>query len=268
MSKIEGQQGSLCELQTTKYPHQIMEAIRMSIGVEPHSTQLDCRIKDMSKVEVMDRYLISSQKKLKGSEIRKVINDIYRINLDTISANGEGSLLTTYPLDIMERVRETQNDNPASTELDPQIMAMTKVEVMDRYLHSYGEQITGSQIRNMINGIFGVNLDGIASLDKARLSIFSKGQWISRNDTDIFVLYTGRGDVDLKVCATLYLIEKIGSDQFPSELHDFLTEKGFSYDEEMKAYHYSNPTGQSVSDAFKGQLIGTLITYIKDHYGE
>ncbi|MNY55496.1 hypothetical protein D3C86_1914800 [compost metagenome] len=58
----------------------------------------------------------------------------------------------------------------------------------------------------------------------------------------------------------------IGFDQFPRQLHDFLLTLGFSYLVDMKNYHYSNPTGQSISDAFKGQLIGKLVSVIQDYY--
>jgi hypothetical protein len=267
MLKIESQQtDTVCELQTTKYPLNVMKAVRISLDIKPNSTELDSQINDMSKVEVMDRYLASSDDELTGTEIREVIDNIYRISLDTISANGEGSLLALYPLDIMERVRETQKVDPASTEIDLQIMSMTKVEVMDKFLYSYGKKITGSEIRRIVNGIFGVNLNGIATLDNARLSIFSKGQWIIQNDTDILLVSSGRGDIDVKVSAAPYFIEKTDSDPFPNELHNLLTKLEFSYNEEMKAFNYSNPTGLSISDSFKGDLIGPLVTCIKEHY--
>lgn len=253
-------------LLTTKYPQNIMHVVRMELGGAYHSTELDRQINEMSKIEIMDRYLASHYKNMKGNEIREVIEMVYQISLDTISANGEGSLLASFPFDIMVRVRESLKVDPASTDLDSQIMSMTKVEVMDRYLLAYGNSITGLEIRRIVNEIFGVNLSALATLDKARLSIFSKGQWILQNKTDIFSVYTGKGDKDVKISATKYFIEKIGSDQFPNELHDFLIDIGFSYHTDMKSYNYSNPTGQSISDSFKGQLIKTLVTFVQDHY--
>lgn len=220
----------------------------------------------MSKIAVMDSHLASHREILTSRKIREIIEIVYRISLDDISAKGEGSILALYPLEIMKHIRQSLGIDPASTDHDSEIMSMTKVEAMDRYLSSYGPTITGAEIRTLVNDIFGVNLAALATLDNPRLSIFSKGQWILQDPTDILSLITGKGDIDVTISATDYYKNTIGFDQFPLELHDFLLTLGFSYHAEMANYHYSNPTGQSISEAFKGQLIRKLVTVIKDYY--
>ncbi|OAS16688.1 hypothetical protein [Paenibacillus oryzisoli] len=220
----------------------------------------------MSKIAVMDSHLASHRELLTGHKIREIIEIVYHISLDDISAKGEGSFLALYPLEIMKHVRQSLGFEPATTDHDSEIMSMTKVEVMDKYLLSYGPTITGAEIRSLVNDIFGVNLTAIATLDNPRLSIFSKGQWILQDPADILSVITGKGDIDVTVCATDYYMNTVGFDQFPSELHDFLLALGFSYHAEMKSYHYSNPTGQSISEAFKGQLMGKLVSVIRDYY--
>lgn len=252
--------------ETSKYPIDVMKAVRRHLGLKPNSTELDSHINSMPKTEIMDIVLASKQNKSKGKVIREAVDDIFKISLDTISKNGEGSILISYPIDIMEGVRKTLRIDQSSTELDTKIMDMTKVEVMDKFLRSYGSDISGSESRRIINEIFGINLSGIDSLAKARLSLFSKGQWITQNSTDVFIILTGKGDVDVSVGITSYFVQKTGSDQLPVEIQNFLTNLGFAYKIETKTYTYTNLSGQSVPDSFKGQLIGKLVSYINDHY--
>lgn len=82
----------------------------------------------------------------------------------------------------------------------------------------------------------------------------------------MFVILTGKGDVDVSVGVTSYFVQKTGSDQLPVEIQNFLMNLGFAYKIETKSYTYTNPSGQSVPDSFKGQLIGKLVSYINDHY--
>ncbi|MDD9269272.1 hypothetical protein ACFPES_19675 [Paenibacillus sp. GCM10023248] len=249
-----------------KYPFEVMKAVRIYLGAKPNSTEMDRQINTMSKTEIMDIYLASKHNKAKGKVIRKAVDDIFNISLDTISANGEGNIMASYPADIMEGVRKSLHIDPSSTELDAKIMSMAKVAVMDKFLQSFGKEISGSESRRMINEIFGVNLNGIDSLAKARISLFSKGQWITQTPTDIFVILTGKGDVDINVGVTDYYKQKTGSDQLPVEVQDFLKNLGFTYQIETNFYTYTNPSGESVPDSFKGQLIGKLVSYIHDHY--
>ncbi|GAB6991087.1 hypothetical protein [Paenibacillus pini] len=174
---------------------------------------------------------------------------------------------------------------------------MTKVELMDTQLASYegklnsseicrvveeifgfnldpaqlgynGDPISGADIRKLINQKFGVNLDGVASLEKAKISLYSKGQWVVRNEHDLITVLTGTGDVDVKVLPTAYFMEQTGIQELPNELQQSLTSLGYSYDEEVGGYYYSNPSGKAVPDAFKGQTIGAIVQVIQQRYSD
>ncbi|WP_248926036.1 hypothetical protein [Paenibacillus hamazuiensis] len=249
-----------------KYPSDVMKAVRKRLGTSPDSADSDSQIEHMLKTEIMDIYLESKEIRADGRTIREVVNDVFGISLDTISASGEGSLVASYPADIMEGVRMTLNIDPASAELDTRIMSMSKTEVMDRFLDAYGKPIAGSEVRRVINEIFGLNLNGLAALEKAKLSIFSKGQWMTRNSGDMIEVITGKGDVDVSVGVTDHYEEIVGTDQLPEEIQRFMSDLGFAYIPDKKTYYYSNPAGESVPDSFKGQLIGKLTAYIRDHF--
>ncbi len=228
-----------------------MEAFRLNKGEEKIST-------NMPKVEVMDRYLESAGK-LKGKEIREAIKDVFGADLNYISEKNYGSKLSIYHVSVMESLRISLNVDSNSTELDAQIMAMTKNEVMDRYIEVHDFSLTGAQNRVLINQIFGVNLDGISGLEHLRISIYSKGLWILQGDTDLFVVSSSLDDVVLYVASTDYFEEISGSNQLPDSLKQKLISIGFSYDAELEQFVYRNPTNESVPDAFKGQVIGSVV---------
>lgn len=228
-----------------------MEAFSLNNGEEKIST-------NMPKVEVMDRYLESTGK-LKGKEIREAIKDVFGADLNYISEKNYGSKLSIYHVSVMESLRISLNVDSNSTELDAQIMAMTKNEVMDRFMEVHDFSLTGAQIRVLINQIFGVNLDGISGLEHLRISIYSKGLWILQGDTDLFVVSSSLDDVELYVASTDYFEETSGSNQLPDSLKQKLISIGFSYDADLDQFVYRNPTNESVPDAFKGQVIGSVV---------
>ncbi|NYF23626.1 hypothetical protein [Sporosarcina sp. JAI121] len=203
----------------------------------------------MSKIEMMDDYLERFEGKMSGSGISKVVKEVFGIDLDA-----------------MERLI---NERLGSFELqwESTTLPLSHV-VIDSYLDHHGRDMTGTEVRGMINHFFGVNLDGIASLEKARISIYSKGQWIVQHANDLFVIHTGAGDTDVKIFSTDYFTEKTGSNELPSELRQSLLRLGFSYDEKMGSCHFSTSTGQAVPDAFKGQTIGTIVEFIHNYYGQ
>lgn len=259
-------QSSFAQSPETKYPEDVMRILRAYLGGDENSSSIDDQINAMAKTRVMDVYRSSEGNSANGQLIRDGVTKIFNIDLDAISLNGEGSLISTYPLEIMEGVRKTLNGDPTDTSLDGYIMSLSKAEVMDKFLQSYGNQIEGSDVRRVINYIFGVNLDGISALEYARLSIYSKGQWVLKSPTDIFIISSNKGDVGIFVEVTPYYIEQLGTDLLPSDLADFLTEQGFAYNLESDQYEYYNPDGESVSDELKGLIINTVVSYINDHY--
>lgn len=259
-------QSSFAQSPETKYPEDVMRILIAYLGGDENSNSIDDQINAMPKTQVMDVYRSSEGNSANGQLIRNGVTKIFNIDLDAISLNGEGSLISIYPLEIMEGIRKTLNGDPTDTSLDGYIMSLSKAEVMDKFLQSYGNQIEGSDVRRVINYIFGVNLDGISALEYARLSIYSKGQWVLKSPTDIFIISSNKGDVGIFVGVTPYYIEQLETDLLPSDLADFLTEQGFAYNPESNQYEYFNPDGESVSDEFKGLIINTVVSYINDHY--
>lgn len=188
----------------------------------------------MKKAEMMDKYLDSYGKGISSSEICHVVDLVFKINLDKTPILSKGK-----------------------EEVDG-ISSSTGREVIDSYLNQYDRDITGAEIRKIINEIFGVNLEGISSLEGARISLYSKGQWIVQHEKDLIVVYTGASDVDVKVFPTNYFTEQTGLVALPSDLQHALTSIGYHFDEKIDSYYFSNPTGEAVPDTFKGKTIGAI----------
>ena len=193
----------------------------------------------MKKAEMMDQHLCSYGRKISSSEICHVVDLIFGINLDKA------------PI-LCKKLKETSLSSGRG--------------VIDYHLHQYDGAITGGEIRKIINEIFGVNLEAISSLEGSRLSLYSKGQWIVQHEKDLFVVHTGAGDVDVKVFPTKYFTEHTGLEELPTDLQDALTGLGYYYNEKMASYYFSNPTGEAVSDAFKGKTIGAILGVIRHSF--
>lgn len=200
----------------------------------------------MTKIDIMDKYLSSLDEKINTSEICKVVYKVFGIDLDTVS---------------MLHTRNTESTNNNDTSNTSQSRT-----TIDMYLNHYGKKITGVEIRSMLNQIFGINLNAIAELEKERISLYSKGQWVVQNDKDLFIVYTGMDDVDVKVLPTEYFTNKTGLDVLPSELQRLLSSYGYYYDERIQSYYFANPTGEAVSDDFKGQTIAGIVKVIRKFY--
>ncbi|MGB5945637.1 hypothetical protein [Paenisporosarcina sp.] len=236
----------------------------MSQSVEKKSTEL-VRIKEnMSKVEKMDRYLKSVGNKTNGKEVRETVKVVFGADLNYISEKNYGSNLSVYNIAVMESLRISLNVDSNSSECDAQIMAMTKNEVMDRYIEVHEYSLTGAECRVLINQIFGVNLDGISGLEHSKVSIYSKGQWILQGDTNLFIVSSSLDDVELYVTTTDYYEESVGSNQLPDSLKQKLISIGFTYDADQNRFIYRNPTNESVPDAFKGQVIGNVLESVAE----
>ncbi|ARI75722.1 hypothetical protein [Halobacillus mangrovi] len=254
-----------------KYPLPIMFGVIMTLKKE-HKYDLSLSeaidiLHSMKKVEVMDSYLDFRKHKVESKEIRRIVKQVYDIDLERVSELGAGKQVSTYPKEITDGVKLKLADESIE-DLDAYIQSLTKVEVMDLYLEHYGKKIDGPEIRRVVNQIFGVNLDGISSLEGSGVSLFSKDQWISQYDNDLFVVHTGLTDVDVWVYPTEYFIEKTGRTELPIGLQNGLKALGFEYSEEKDALYYANPTGESVPDQFKGHTLGTIIGFIKSNYAD
>ncbi len=188
----------------------------------------------MTKIEMMDDYFKNIGKKIDSNDICKGVSKIYNIDIEKIPL-----------LPHIKGVYES-----------------TKMAI-DTYLKQYGEDITAVEIRKAINQLFGINLDAISSLEGAKISLFSKGQWITRHENDLFVVDTGVGDIDVNIYPTKYFIERTGLLDLPTGLRQELTGLGYSYDKKIGGYYFANPTGEPVPDSFKGQTIGAIIKAIQ-----
>lgn len=232
----------------------------MSRSVEKKSTEIE----NISKVEVMDRYLKSVGRKTNGKEVREAVKIVFGVDLNFISEKNYGNKLSVYNVAVMESLRISLNADSNSSECDAQIMAMTKNEVMDRYIEVHEYSLTGAECRILINQIFGVNLDGISGLEHSKVSIFSKGQWILQGDTNLFIVSSSLDDVELYVTTTNYYEESVGSNQLPESLKEKLISIGFTYDADQYRFVYRNPTNESVPDSFKGQVIGNVLVSVTE----
>lgn len=192
----------------------------------------------MTKIEMMDKYLSSSE--ISTSEICTIVNKIFGIDLDDVS------------------ILHNKHTESANT-----IDARATIDI---YIDQDEKKMTGEEIRNMLNQIFGINLNAIAALEQERISLYSKGQWVVKNDKDLFIVYTGIEDIDVKVLPTKYFTEQTGLEVLPSELQRILSSIGFYYDKEIQSYYFANPTGKAVTDDFKAQTIGAIVEVIHKFY--
>lgn len=199
----------------------------------------------MTKVEMMDQYLESFGKNIGSKEICNVVNSIFKIDLD-------GAPLLS---------NEQEFEAPTSKENT----SIARVAI-DTHLNQCGKEISGTEIRKIINQLFGINLDAISSLEGARISLFSKGQWIVQHEKDLFVVETGLGDVDVKIYPTNYFTEQTGLIELPASLQQSLSNLGYYYDEQIGSFYFLNPNGEAVPDSFKGQTMGIVIKEIQQSF--
>ncbi|MFV2047970.1 hypothetical protein ACEWK1_11400 [Metabacillus sp. YM-086] len=259
-------QPQLANIEMTKYPADIIKGISLTLRIENHGrltpAEITEQIENMSKVNAMDTYIRSFPKDLTGSRVREMVHQIYKIDLDAISDLGAGTKQSVYPDQITKAIKQIVDVE----DIDSYIHNLSKSEVMDLYLESYHYELAPSDIRVAINFIFGTNLDGISTLENSGIGLFSKGQWINQSSEDLFVVHTSDDDVDVKIYPTDYFKNRTGLDELPSELQESLIELGYYYNEEIGAYYYADPDGQSVPDFFKGQTLGLLTKYISSSY--
>ncbi|MDQ1143441.1 hypothetical protein QE429_000268 [Bacillus sp. SORGH_AS 510] len=201
----------------------------------------------MSKVETMDHELKRYGKDIGYEEIRQIVHSVFDIDLETKLVVFQEYLA---PLSIDE----------ANTDIP-----VAKL-VLEYYFNQSKDDLTGSQIRTIIKNLFGINLEGISSLAGAKISIYSKEQWITQHDHDLFVVDTPLGDADVRIYPTPYFTKKTGINKVPLVLQQALASLGYSYDSDNNWCYYSNPTGESVGHEFKVETIETIRQIILDSY--
>ncbi len=200
----------------------------------------------MSKIEMMDKYLETYTKEITSTEICYTVDSVFKFNLD------ETPILSS----TKEQIRSLLGNDP------------TPREAIDLYIRHYKGELTGKEIRQIINEIFGVNLEAISSLETARISLYSKGKWVVQSEHDLFVVYTGPGDVDVKVYPTSYFTERTGLTDLPVDLQHSLTSLGYYFDKTLESYYFINPTENAISDAFKGKTMGAILDVIQRSFSD
>ncbi|WP_163528352.1 hypothetical protein [Halobacillus ihumii] len=171
-----------------------------------------------------------------------------------------------YSKEVMERIRSALREEGSST-TDKYIESLSKVEAMDLCLQGYGVNIPPHAIRGVILEIFRINLEGISTLEKNRISVFSKGLWVSRQPKDLFVVYTGSDDIDAKVYVSDYFKEKTGQTVLPAELEKKLKSMGYKeHDNDRGALYYVESEQRAVSNSFKEQTIGAIAETVRHKY--
>ncbi|WP_112182479.1 MULTISPECIES: hypothetical protein [Paraliobacillus] len=223
-----------------RYPLELIEGVKKTINSKKYSySELDVvqQIEQMTKIELMDNYLASLGPELTSTAICWIVKQVFGFDLEKIPLHEDKQEQITIARDLI-----------------------------DSKLNSCGSNVSGDEIRTIINDFFGVNLNAINALEDARLSLYSKGQWVIKNENDLFVVYTGTGDVDVKVYPTAYFTQKTGLEQIPDKLQHALKGIGFHYNEDINAYYFLSPTNEPVDGAFKGQTIGAIINEIKSSY--
>lgn len=201
----------------------------------------------MSKVETMDHELKRYGKDIGYEEIRQIVHSVFDIDLETKLVVFQEYLA---PLSI----DEANADIPVA-----------KV-ALEYYFNQSKGDLTGGKIRTIIKNLFGINLEGISSLAGAKISIYSKEQWITQNDHDLFVVDTPLGDADVRIYPTPLFTKKTGLNRVPTELQQALAGLGYSFDSDNNWCYYCNPTGESVGHEFKVETIETIRQIILDFY--
>ncbi|WEG14697.1 hypothetical protein PU629_10255 [Pullulanibacillus sp. KACC 23026] len=189
----------------------------------------------MNKIEEMD-LLINNSNKISSSEVCEIVHQLFGFDLDTTP------------------VLHNENERNAR-------------EAIDFYLAEFKEEeVDGLKIKNMINELFGINLEALSRLDGKRISLYSKDHWVIQNDHDLFVVHTGDGDIDAKIYPTALFKQKTGSETIPEELATQLEKLGYTYNPEIKGYYYLDPNSEAVSDEFKGKTMMSIMKVIQNSY--
>ena len=93
------------------------------------------------KAEMMDRMVKACKNKITSSEIYNIVYQLFGFDLDSVPTLKRTEYTTTKVFGLPSRM------------------------VIDPHLKTLGEKVSGAEIREMINEIFGINLDAISALE-------------------------------------------------------------------------------------------------------
>jgi hypothetical protein len=204
--------------------------------------------KERTMTEIMDCCISSTEEELDGASVCRIILEVFRMDLNKA------------PL-LDKAFAKHVADTPSSA-------GTLSEAAVDAYIKQHGKCASGAEVRAMLNQLFGTNLEGISALHQQRISLYSKSQWIVQNQGDLFIVHTGKDDIDAQIMPTPYFTEKTGLDRLPEALQQALSGLGYSYNEALGAYYFCNPSGEAVPDIFKRQTMGTIHEVIQKHYAD
>ncbi|PIC76729.1 hypothetical protein CSV74_09105 [Sporosarcina sp. P19] len=235
------------------YSYEIQDMIKRSHQLDTCFSEAEVihYISKLAKIDIMDMYIDQYKNKVTSPVIYEAIAQAFKFHLEQVP------VLTKEKIGTFEI--------PPSTNLENHDSFPSQI-ILDLYLVHHHYHVTGDNVRTMINHYFGMNLAGIDGLGKTKISLYSKGQWLVKDEKDLFVIHTGTKDVDVKIYGTNYFMKRTGSKNLPTELQRSLTDMGYSYNPQLDAYYFSNPSGLSVSNAFKGKTIDAIIEVTNAFY--
>ena len=221
----------------------ILEELKKSYseqGVTLTEAELEDKVNCLTKLQVMDEYF-SLINKISAETVFDVVQKVFAIDLQ------KAAVLNS------ELLESLKNPSPK--------------EAFNHLLSTQDKGISGEEVRSMVNNVFGVNLNGIVSLEGKRISLYSKDQWIVQGENDLFIVSTGKNDLDVKVAISDYFKETTGLKDVPHILIESLEELGFTCQDGSYCY-YATPDQKPVPDAFKGRTLGLLMKIIEENYAE
>ncbi|MBP2002002.1 hypothetical protein J2Z69_003058 [Paenibacillus shirakamiensis] len=240
---------------STLYAPAIQQAVYSMLSAQSStplsSSELEQSLAEMSKVQVMDAFLASSGDPLTREAIWNAVYHLFGFDLN------KAPILSTYS---RPKSVSTQQNNVSSS--------LTFATEMEQRLNEHNHKMSGADIRGFINELFGINLDGLSALQQARISIYSKGQWVIHQDTDLIVIRTGEGDLFAEVFPTDYFKQKTGQSELPLALQQALSQLGYQRHQDSSIYSFQSETGTPIPDAFKGQTIGAIVKVIQQEYAQ
>ncbi|TWT25902.1 hypothetical protein [Planomicrobium sp. CPCC 101110] len=201
------------------------------------STEKSEKGKPLPTVEALDACLDSSDVAITSSEVCEAVKSVFGIDIGLAAVLHADYADLVYPRAAIEK-----------------------------YLKQDSTRTDGSEIRTMIKLLFGINLVGIAELYKDRIALYSKNQWIVKNDQALFLVRTGKKDIDVKILSTPYFQKQTNLSEMPLSLQQALAPLGYSYNEKEQTLDYIDPDGQPVSGQFKVQTMKTIANIVHTEY--
>lgn len=180
----------------------------------------------MKKSQQLEQSLAAYGSSLSSAEVFHIVQEIFGFDLDQVPLLQEGY------------------GSPRSA--------------CDELLAKLEGRYSREAICQLVNQLYGVNLEALCALEDAQLALFAKGRWVMTSAEDFFVVFSGDGDRVVRVFTTPYYTEQNGNSAAPEGLHQALVAMGYTSDATGSLFVYEMADNQPVPDAFKGQTIGAL----------